>query len=297
MEDIYQCIFQYLPITDIITCKLVSKTFHKIIKQEILWKNVHNVNFSHINIFKTNYYETCKLHILLQKLSIKIKYDKLYTDLYESQYIGDNSFSSYIVEIQKLKKLKHSVVDSNIETIPKEFGILDNLLCINLRRSRQITFIPIELTQLNNLQILYLSNNKITQIPTELGKLNNLIILVLRGMKITQIPTELGELSNLQKLYLNDNELVQIPTELGQLNNLKDLHLHNNRIAQIPTEFGKLNNLNVLELGNNRITEIPREFECLTNLVTLRLYKNQITSIPKEFKYRPLNFNLFDNPI
>ncbi len=236
MEDIYQCIFQYLPITDIITCKQVSKTFHKIIKLEILWKNINNINFPRTNIFKINFYETCKLHILLQRLHIILNRNISYIDsinLYSKKKL--NNKNSYI-NLYNKKKLNLTHV--KFTYIPTEFGILNNLHKLTFMGNKSI-YIPTELALLTNLQELHLSHNKFTHIPTELGLLSKLEILSLAFNKLTFVPTELGLLSNLLKLYLYNYGLHSIPSELGNLNKLEYLHLSS--VTVIPQEIKQLN--------------------------------------------------------
>jgi internalin A len=91
-----------------------------------------------------------------------------------------------------------------------------------------ITYIPVELGQLTNLQRLDLDNNQLTHLPVELRQLTNLRILFLHNNQLTQLPMELGHLSNLQDLSLHNNQLTQLPVELGHLTNLQDLSLFDN---------------------------------------------------------------------
>ena len=85
MEDIYHNILLLLPIKDIVNCRLVNKSFYKVSKLEILWKGILGREFRDSIIFKNNYYETVKFHILLVKLCKDIKYEEGWAELYDLQ--------------------------------------------------------------------------------------------------------------------------------------------------------------------------------------------------------------------
>ncbi|NQU67207.1 MAG: leucine-rich repeat domain-containing protein, partial [Candidatus Marinimicrobia bacterium] len=144
---------------------------------------------------------------------------------------------------------------------------------------------------------LYLSNNQLTgSIPLELSNLTNLQVLWLSSNELTgSIPPELGNLTNLERLWLSDNQLTgSIPSELGNLTNLQMLWLYDNQLTgSIPSELGDLTNLTYLELSYNQLTgSIPAELGNLTNLQELNLYYNQLTgSIPGELCNLSLNWN------
>ena len=124
--------------------------------------------------------------------------------------------------------------------------------------------IPVELSQLSQLQLLYLSSNQLTgEIPVELSQLSQLQDLSLYNNQLTgEIPVELSQLSQLQLLYLDSNQLTgEIPAELGNLAQLNGLYLHGNELnGPIPSWLVNLTELRELSLWSNQLTgTIPPE--------------------------------------
>ena len=146
----------------------------------------------------------------------------------------------------------------------------------------QLTEMPKEIENLQQLQKLLLYFNQITEIPKEIENLQQLQELYLNYNRLTEIPKEIGNLQQLQKLYLNHNRLAEIPKEIGNLQQLQTLDLSNNRLTEIPKEIGNLQQLQTLDLSNNRLTEIPKEIGNLQQLQTLCLFHTQLAEIPKE---------------
>ena len=100
--------------------------------------------------------------------------------------------------------------------------------------------IPVELSQLSQLQDLSLYNNQLTgEIPVELSQLSQLQDLSLYNNQLTgEIPAELGNLAQLNRLYLHGNELNgPIPSWLVNLTELRELSLWSNQLTgTIPPE-------------------------------------------------------------
>ena len=167
-------------------------------------------------------------------------------------------------------------------SIPPEISQLTNLTVLDLENNR-LTKLPPEISQLTNLTHLNLKYNQLTVLPPELSQLTNLIILDLSGNRLTELPPEIGQLTNLGELQLNGNQLTELPTELSQLTKLRYLHLHRNQLTELPPEISQLTNLIVLDLSVNQLTgPIPTELSQLTKLRYLYLNGNQLTELPPE---------------
>ena len=142
-----------------------------------------------------------------------------------------------------------------------------------------LTEIPKEVFQLQNLTKLELSFNKILEIPDEIEKLQNLRSLLLYNNQIVIIPNAIEKLQNLKKLDLHNNRIVEIPDAIEKLQSLTNLDLYNNRIVEIPDAIEKLQSLTRLNLSNNKIVEVSEVIAQLQNLTGLYLAVNKIVKI------------------
>ncbi|MEO1434437.1 MAG: hypothetical protein AAFV80_02820 [Bacteroidota bacterium] len=78
---------------------------------------------------------------------------------------------------------------------------------------------PMEILQMENLEILYLSDHNMESIPPELTQLTQLKELSFAGNQLKNLPKGVFELPNLQELILFDNPLT--PSTLKQLTKAK----------------------------------------------------------------------------
>ena len=166
--------------------------------------------------------------------------------------------------------------------IPPELGQLSNLQVLSLRGDVNQGLagpIPPELGQLAKLAHLDLDlqDNQLTALPPEIGQLQNLRILELDHNQLTALPPVLGQLQNLGWLYLHRNQLTTLPPELGQLQNLTTLVLSSNQLTALPPELGQLQSLELLNLYDNQMTAVPPELGRLQNLTRLELRENPLT--------------------
>jgi len=150
-----------------------------------------------------------------------------------------------------------------------------SLTHLNLERNNLKGFLPKELGNLSQLQVMGLNTNSLTGgIPTELGNLENMNLLSLENNSLSgSIPSELGNLSNLLFMYLQNNLLSgTLPKELGQLTNLRKLNLSGNEFSgSIPPEIGQLSKLMDLNLSNNLLVgKLSRNMMKLNNLKSLK---------------------------
>ncbi|ODV64081.1 leucine-rich repeat domain-containing protein [Ascoidea rubescens DSM 1968] len=150
---------------------------------------------------------------------------------------------------------------------------LTDLKVLNLSQNR-ISKINKNLSNLINLTDLNLSRNLINNIEN-LDHLYNLIHLNLSYNDITEIKN-LNNLTNLTYLDLKENK-IELINNLNGLTNLTHLDLKNNIIERI-YHISDLINLKYLDLGDNKIKSIEN-LDSLNNLTYLNLSENIITCI------------------
>jgi opacity protein-like surface antigen len=137
------------------------------------------------------------------------------------------------------------------------------------------------LSELKNLEDLFLDGNHLTSLPPEIGDLEYISRISARNNKIAALPVEIGNLSQLKELYLDYNQLTRIPEEIGLLRDLRFLTLSNNYLTELPAEIGDLFNLRELDVSNNMaLLTLPIEMEKLRNLELLIVDPTTIFPIP-----------------
>lgn len=196
----------------------------------------------------------------------------------KSVIIKENTFTS-------LRNLRALYLDGNqLQSIPK--GLPSNLILLSLEVNHIYNISKANLSELRNIQMLYLSQNCYYRNPC------NVSYDIEEGAFL--------QLSNLTLLCLKSNNLSFIPSQLPT--SLKELYLYNNNIQEVTDEdFKNLTDLEILDISGNcprcynapfPCTPCPNNsplkiskmaFKMLTKLKTLRLHSNSLTCVPSEW--------------
>jgi len=144
---------------------------------------------------------------------------------------------------------------------------------------------------LENLEILRISNNKITTLKGRHGidKWKNMKVLCLDGNMIEEVPAELAALTHLESLLLRKNKLSALPEGVPGINhpNLTLLHVSSNNLRSLPSSISECGSLTVIYANANKITAVPEDMAMrLTRLESCNLCNNQIESVGVEFLER-----------
>ncbi|PLX83198.1 MAG: hypothetical protein C0617_11710 [Desulfuromonas sp.] len=155
---------------------------------------------------------------------------------------------------------------------------------ISMSRNNLVGPIPVEITDLAQLQHIRLDYNNLTgAIPPQISALSNLRSLDLYYNQLTgPIPPEVGAITNLTRLHLGWNDFGgSIPPELGNLVNLQWLDLYKCQLSgDVPSELTNLSQLHHLNLAQNGLTGSV----------------NFLTAYPL-LRYTNLNYNQFSGTI
>lgn len=106
---------------------------------------------------------------------------------------------------------------------------------------------------------LELSSGNLTEIPPEVFELEQLEVLILRHNRLTSVPDSITRLQNLTRLSLSDNQLTTLPDSIARLQNLTRLNLSYNQLTALPDSITQLKNLKTLWLRGNSIETPPPE--------------------------------------
>ena len=166
-------------------------------------------------------------------------------------------------------KLSESGIEEWNERIRKESGVFNI-------KNNYLTAIPRDYLLFTNIRELNLSNNRLEDLPMEFTNLINLEILKANDNRFTAIPEVLYGMIGIKELEFANNHLEDLPTEFNNLINLEVLKANDNRFTEIPEVLYGMNAIKELEFENNHILLDIREL--ITNLITL---KTSLTNLKK----------------
>ncbi|KAH3764342.1 Leucine-rich repeat protein SHOC-2 [Pelomyxa schiedti] len=183
-------------------------------------------------------------------------------------------FPHCLLEASWLRSL--ALCRNNIAVLPDEISNLQSLTLLNLS-DNVLTSIPNALCNITELQTLKLSGNRIETLPDNISKLTKLTQLSVASNRLTQLPPAIGTLPCLRELILSNNALQLLPNNIGQLSSLQQLFCDSNKLTEIPPSFGLLNGLTHLDLSYNKLTEFPQCLYTMSAVTSLKLSENNIS--------------------
>ena len=139
--------------------------------------------------------------------------------------------------------------------------------------------IPEELSNLVNLEDVYLDNVDSTKFINNLSKLVKLKHLDIFATGIKTLPSDIHKLQKLESLYVWESEMVSVTEAICELKNLKHLMLGGWKLETLPKNLYKLQSLEDITIRSSVITEIPNSVFDIPNLKSLDISADSITTI------------------
>lgn len=175
-----------------------------------------------------------KLHTMASAASKKVNARMLSTSEFErlsTEFSGHNMNVAIEVNEQHKEDEAEAIASGELNPYQKYYsdvavggpGILMTMAPSALSGFPELTELPKEMCEFEDLTQIIILNNSIETISTDIVKLTLLKKLDLSGNNLKTIPAEIGQLSNLKTLKLSKNPLESIPAEIANCTNLKSL--------------------------------------------------------------------------
>lgn len=182
------------------------------------------------------------------------------------------------------------VSSMGLRAAPEAFMASFNSLKVLNMSNNYVTELPQALTQMSDLQVLRMSNNRLALSASDVARLARLsklgnLRLDRNRLELSAADFEqLRSLPRLKSLNLADNRITltaEAREQLAHMRHLRALNLAENPLGQAP-DVGAMRQLRQLNLQHTRITEWPRGLFNLRNLQAVNLTENRITVVPAQ---------------
>lgn len=155
-----------------------------------------------------------------------------------------------------------------------------------LKGSKQLTLscalteFPIAIYSLaDTLEILDLSNNQLSHLPADFVRLQQLKIVFFSNNLFTVFPEVLAQCGNITMIGFKNNQIAFI-SENALPTTTRWLTLTNNKLTALPTTIGNCLRLEKLLLAGNLLEALPSSLANCNNLALLRISANQLPVLP-----------------
>lgn len=156
----------------------------------------------------------------------------------------------------RLSGVKKLSLREGLTEFPLEIlSLADSLEILDLTGNR-LRSLPLEITQLKNLKIIFASNNCFDELPEALGACPELEMIGFKSNQIKRVAEDSLPLK-LHWLTLTDNQIEQLPNSLGERPRLQKLMLAGNRLTELPQTLAEAKNLELVRISANQLQEFP----------------------------------------
>lgn len=124
-----------------------------------------------------------------------------------------------------------------------------------------LTRLPLEVTRLTNLRQLRFMKSVNIVIPAQISSLDKLEEISLSDMGLSEIPNWVFGFSNLKTLSLLKNKLTTLPPQISMLSKLECLDVRRNPLTCLPEVIWNLPNLKTLRITRDQAHLIPSKYK------------------------------------
>jgi Leucine-rich repeat (LRR) protein len=159
-------------------------------------------------------------------------------------YVQGDTMPQVLRRMTGLTSLTYSELGWSTFTVPGWLPELTQLTALDLSNNHFYGAWPTPVFQMHNLRNLFIANSNLWGvIPEEITTLEQLVQLDLSDNYNSHGPAFLGRLTSLQHLRLNNNYVRSIPSTWGHLVHLRSLELSGNQFNCLPQSVRSLPNL------------------------------------------------------
>jgi len=135
------------------------------------------------------------------------------------------------------------------ELPPEVLALADTLEVLDLS-GNELTALPEGFSCLQQLRVLFCSDNPFTELPAVLGRCSALNIIGFKANRIERVPPQALPAA-LRWLILTDNRITELPASLGDCTRLQKLMLAGNRLRRLPDRIAQCQRLELVRLAAN----------------------------------------------
>lgn len=168
---------------------------------------------------------------------------------------------------------------NNLHNIPNEIKKLVVLTCldisqnpINCLNSNDISGIPLEMSFLQHLRVLKISQCNLRYIPPAIWKCRRLHTLDISRNKINVLPPDIGSLTKLHQLNVQYTSITTLPAEIAYCQELEEILMWGNNVESLPDVLRYLPKLRTIAINFRSFTSV------IDNYMEGLLRKGQIKS-------------------
>lgn len=150
------------------------------------------------------------------------------------------------------------------------------------------------LENINDLEVLNLSNTAVWYIEPCIGLYKNLKVIDFTYNEISKLPDEFCDIKTLEVCILSHNYIMYLPEKLFKLEKLNTLTIDNNELCMLPTYICKMPCLRTLDLYNNFLNEMPDGLEKFDEIDLAMNYFEEPSHEEYERKKEKMRSNVTD---